>query len=329
MKTNRKYNDSKFLYLVPVFPIVFSIFFGCSNKPGVTNAPASMSLTRQDKATLAALDKTIAKAKAGAMSGYFGKVDLLMNRVPYLKKTKRGRFAVVTPLLESIGSSAALPMIEKLRHKEKPGGFSESSWIAWRIGLLEALSDFKDKRALIVAKDILLDPNTGEPVARAAASAIGTLGGEQESEMLISIASKKDEKGLAVLTALGRAREPNVIEFLGRVMSTDTDRARIKAAVRSMRTLANKWAWRSGSLGTRDEQEEFQQKATRKLLIGFKAHFQDPLLNEEFVKALEVVDWPGATGILDAMMEHASSQGLQKALSELKTRLENNPLNRK
>lgn len=99
-------------------------------------------------------------------------------------------------------------------------------------GIVKALGEIRDQRALSVLMTALKDNNSF--VSSGAASALGRLGNSQAVESLLSVAEKGDEswRTIAAIQALGETGEVRAIEPLRRIMDSQQADDKVREACR-------------------------------------------------------------------------------------------------
>jgi len=255
----------------------------------------------------------------------FEAVQAVRQELPALDRAKRGRYAIVTPLLRSLGPEALLPMLEALLD-EPDAALGDTARIAWRVGLLEAVGRLRDARSVPVLER-MLDRASEPPVARAATEALGKLGTDRSIERLLRLARTPTAKGRAVLSGLGEARRLEVASFLGDVLRKRPDRETARVAIRSLRTLGNAWAWQTDAVAAAGDGDAVRRASAEILIGSFAASRGNDQLREAAAKALLVVDHPDTPALIEAARGRAGP-AQSAALDELAERFADNPLHR-
>lgn len=192
-------------------------------------------------AELATLQREIAAAKKATPKAFVA-VAQVRAQMAAIDAKKRGRFAPVTPRLNSI-PDATWALAEALAFD---GALDEtlplSAHIAWQSGLLEALGDRRDVKteAVLIAA---LNVESSPEVLRSAADGLGRLGTDGAASALIAAASaRRGSAREAVLAGMGSCRRVSVAGFLAKQLSLSTFEKEQLALVKSLSVIGNEWA---------------------------------------------------------------------------------------
>lgn len=192
-------------------------------------------------ADAAKIEKQVALAKK-AQPAAFEQVAKIQRDLTIIDAKKRGRFAPVTTLLNSV-PEATWALVEAIVSTgsvapEAP----RSAVVAWQTGLLESLGD----RRVLATEPVLiaaLEAATEPEVIRSAADGLGRLGTDGAATALIAAASKREGAARqAVFAGMGSCRRTAVAAFLARQLalaSTDSERL---ALVKGLSRVGNEWA---------------------------------------------------------------------------------------
>jgi len=285
---------------------------------GVVLNPSA--LRAPDRASLA---DQIAKARASNPT-VFANVAKLRTDLPRLDAQKRGRFVPVARLLRGLGRDALLPMLEELAvNAPARGSMTDSTWTAWRVGLVESVGSLRDSRSAPVLIAILESPHTDFMLIRAAAAAYGKLGTDRAAQDLIRLSRTKGPKQRAILAGMGHCRRIAVASELARVLSSRPDPATAVRVARSLGDLGSAWAWQTSSLAGNKEGPAVRSVAAQALMDAFVN--DDGEVREMATKALLVVNDPSTPGLISAARSRAGAD-LLPALDRLERQFANSPI---
>lgn len=194
-----------------------------------------------DPADAAKIEKQVALAKK-AQPAAFEQVAKIQRDLTLIDAKKRGRFAPITTLLNSV-PEATWALVEAIvsTGAVQPDA-PRSAVIAWQTGLLESLGDRRvlgTEPVLIAALEAATEPE----VLRSAADGLGRLGTDGAATALIAAASKREGVAReAVFAGMGSCRRTQVASFLSRQLglaSADSERL---ALVKGLSRVGNEWA---------------------------------------------------------------------------------------
>jgi HEAT repeat protein len=243
--------------------------------------------------------------------------------LPELDAHKRGRFAPITSIFKSMGKDALLPMLEELAFRGHPkGDLTDSAWIAWRAGIIDALGMLRDPRAESVLVAILDGPGTEFHVVRAAAAALGRLGSDTAAQKLVTMANVTGAKQMAVLAGMGECRRQSIALALSAAAIATKDAATAKVIAHSLGDVGSAWAWKTSIVAASGEESPVRAIAAKALLGVFVAHDDD--VRKTASNALMVVDDPSTPALIEAARKGASPE-LTAALDTLAQRFVKNP----
>ncbi|MBK9258839.1 MAG: HEAT repeat domain-containing protein [Polyangiaceae bacterium] len=291
----------------------------------VNAAPASGVMLAPDKLpanarTALALDIEAAKRQSPKA---FQALSVVRNDLPRLDANKRGRFAPIPAILKSMGKDALLPMLEELAFRGQPKGeLTDSAWIAWRAGVIEAVGMLRDARAESVLVTILDGSETEFHVVRAAAAALGRIGTDTAAQKLVTMSKLEGAKRKAVLAGMGECRRKAVAVALADVAIATPDAATAKIIAHSLGDVGSAWAWKTSIIASSGEEAPVRAIAAKALVAVFVAHDGDA--RKTASNALMVVDDPSTPALIDAAKKGAS-RDLAAALDALAARFARNP----
>jgi hypothetical protein len=279
-------------------------------------------LAPQDRA---ALITAIDAAKAQSPSAFQTLAELRRD-LPALDANKRGRLVPIAPILKGMGKDALMPMLNELAvDAQGRGDLTETAWLAWRVGLVEAVGMLRDGRSQPVLGAILEGPETEFPVVRAAASAYGKLGTDQVAQKLVALAKAKSPKQKAILAGMGDCRRRPVAEALASMLTARPDADTATVLARSLGDVGSSWAWQTPVISASGE-EDVVRGAAAKALVGAYLRYEGET-REAIGKAILLVDH-ASTPSLIAAAKHGAGTADSAALDALAQRLSKNPIRR-
>ncbi|MBI5548588.1 MAG: hypothetical protein HY901_32290 [Deltaproteobacteria bacterium] len=248
--------------------------------------------TRAADSELSALSQQIAKA-AREQPKSFQALDSLKRRLPELDKRKRGRLAVLTPVLKSMGQEALLPMLGELLKGAKGPELLPAARTAWAASLLEAVAALEDPRGLPVAQRMLA-VETDPDVVRAAALAVGATGGAASAQALADLARQPGPKQLPVVSALAQCRQLEAAEVLGELLAKHPEEEIARVAAKSLGQLASEWVWEIPTYASRPDRDAIRSAAAKALVATFLAYREGEVRTQaetslQIVRAAETV----------------------------------------
>ncbi|UQA58193.1 hypothetical protein [Polyangium aurulentum] len=287
---------------------------------GVLIAPDR--LAPQDRA---ALVTAIDAAKAQSPSAFQTLAELRRD-LPTLDANKRGRLVAITPILKGMGKEALLPMLNELAVDAKGrGDLTETAWLAWRVGLLEAVGMLRDSRSTAVLGAIVEGPESEFPVVRAAASAYGKLGTDAVAQKLIALAKVKSPKQKGILAGMGDCRRRPVADALASMLAARPDADTATLLARSLGDVGSSWAWQTPVIAASGEESAVRAIAA-KALVGSYLRYEGET-REAIAKAILLVDHDATPSLLATAKANAGTAD-QAALDALAQRFSKNPIRR-
>lgn len=292
-----------------------------------TAQPAGVALTVTElkQKDRDALLSRIAKARTEKPEA-FVKVRGVVDLVPQLDRTRRGRFASISRQLKAIGADGIAPMLEMLA-VEGParGQLTDSGWVALRVGLIEAVGMHRDPSAAPVLSAIL--KREKDPLmVRAAAEALGRIGSDETSAELVALAKAGGEKRLPVLAGMGYCRRAACATALSDASRAVTDVESARVVIRALGETGDAWAWATPST-KKSEQGAVRSTAAKALIDVFTRVHGDAQLRLEVQKAVLRVDDPATPGMIEGAKSGASPE-LARALDALKQKFKHSPLHK-
>jgi HEAT repeat protein len=266
--------------------------------------------------------------------GAFATVAKLRSQLPTLDAHKRGRLAPLTPALHGLGPAGLMAMLERLAVVAEPhDGLTPTAWMAWRLGLLEAVGALRDPRSEPVLQAIVASDLREPEVARAAAAALGKLGSDSAAKTLIARTNKvgagpPGAKQLGVLAGMGHCRRTVVAERLATVIRGSSDPQTIALVSRSLGDVGSAWAWQTPVVKQSGEESTTRRTAAAALVDAFVRHGDNRRLAKLITQAILVVDLD-ATPDLIAEARASAPSSLHGALDRLAKRFANSPLRRR
>lgn len=305
----------------------------------VSAAGAVVAPSELAPADAKALEALVAKARTTEAASFAAR-DALRAELPTLDAQKRGPHAPVSRPLKDLGPQSVPALLEAIAldaglgrgapvPAKPPAGLSESAWLAWRVGLLEAVGSHRDPASAAVLRAVLEHADLEAPVLRAAAAAYGKLGTDDAVRLLGRLAQGADARAEAALYGLGHARTPRSAQLLSGELGKLPSGSRALTIVHALGDVGSAWAWRAIERNPRgaDPKEAGATRlaATEALVRAFVPYGGEIRKNVE--KALLVVDDPRAVGLLEREKRGADAVTVA-AIDALLARLAKGPRGR-
>lgn len=290
---------------------------------GAVLSPESLPI---DVRTLLAQDISAARK---TLPSAFDRVADVRSKVATMDATKRGRFAPVAMSLKNIGPEVILPVLDALVFSDiGRRQWTESAWIAWRAGLIEAAGATRDPRGESVYKAILMSPEQEFYVNRAAAEALGKLSTDHAVSTLTQMATTPGSKQLAVIFGMGSCRRLPIVQTLGPLLdSTEpTNETLNLAIIEALGDVGNVWAWETPAPGDVPAEEQEVRALSAKHLVNAYTRLTGPS-RKAALKSILLVNHPSTLSWITAARVNATVT-TKNALDKLQSRFESNPLNR-
>jgi len=256
----------------------------------------------------------------------FSRVAAVWRALPAADASTRGRLAAMSPALAAIGREALPALLERLVLADPGRGeLTRSAWLAWRIGLIDAVGRLRDQRASAVLEALLARTELESEVRRAAAAALARLETDEAATVLVELSRLDGEAGLAVLAGMGHCRRVEVAKRLAEALGAAQSFEETHTVARSLATAASGPVWRAGLVRHPEEGDALRRIAATALIDAFMGGDEDR--QRVLTTALLVVDEPGAMRRIAEEREHASGERAA-ALDVLAGRLAANPVSR-
>jgi hypothetical protein len=279
-------------------------------------------LADKDRAALVA---AVAAAKTDKPAS-FELLARLRRDMPALDAQKRGRFVPVAAILKGMGQDALLPMLNEIAlDGQARGDWNETTWIAWRVGLVEAVGSLRDGHAEPVLVAILNGPEESFEIVRAGASALGKLGTDTAAQKLVALAKQSGPKQKGVLAGMGDCRRTVVAEALADALARAKDAETAALVARSLGDVGSSWAWKTPIVAASGEEQAVRFAAAKALVASYLRHEGDA--RSAITKAILIVDHPSTPALVEAQKRGASAADL-RALDALAERFKASPIHR-
>jgi len=181
------------------------------------------------------------RADRAAHPEHFARVHNLIGLQGRFYRTTRARTPEVTQELRALGADALLPMLDALAFSDYPRALSPEEREALEVGVLNALSALRDRRAEPVLRAAFERLSAPESV-RAAARALGSLAGDGEVAALTAAARQAGPRQAAALEGLGVTRRADAARVIAEVLDASSDVAAITGAARGLAEAGSTWA---------------------------------------------------------------------------------------
>lgn len=253
----------------------------------------------------------------------FDSVSALRAKVAVLDQRKRGGLAPVGMMLKPMGASAFWPLVEHAAFSSPARtDLTDSAWLAWRVGVLEALGMTRDSRALPIFTAVLSDANASQEVSRAAAEALGRIGTDEAALSLVKF-SADPRVGNAVQSSMGTCRRLTVATALVKHADAVVDEEQAKQLAKALGEVGNSWAWKTPAIAKAQTEEGAVRQLAAEALVRLFVRFEG-LARQAASNALMVVDAPNTSALIAAASREAS-EPTQQALTSLEQRYSRNP----
>lgn len=274
-------------------------------------------------AARAALIADIAAAKA-AHPAAFAAVASVRNSLPALDAQKRGRLAAITPLLRSIGPEGLFPMLGELAvEADARADLTDTAWLAWRMGLLEAVGSIRDGRSEATLTAIVDGPETDFAVMKAAVEALGKVGTDSAASRLVALSKRASPKQAAVLAGMGECRRIKAAEALSLAIGARPSGETARLVIRSLGNVGSAWAWKTPAVARSGEESAVRSLAAKALVGAFVAYEGET--RKGALMAILVVDDP-STPALIAAAKKGASPAVAAELDRLAAKFAKSPL---
>jgi HEAT repeat protein len=205
------------------------------------------------------------------------------------------------------------------------GTLSPSAWLAWRLGLIEAMGALRDPQAEPVLL-ALFRARLGDPrLERAAAVAYAKLGTEPVALRLIRAARGAAPNRRHALRALGHCRRQSSAAFLAQQLAGQPTEGDAEVLARALGDVGSAWAWRTPIIAASGEEQGVRRTAAHALVAAYAT--QRATVRQIIAKALLVVDHPDTMAIIRAERRKAPPAS-RSTLDELRRRFARSPLRR-
>lgn len=241
----------------------------------------------------------------------------VVEKMPDVEKTARGRAPSISRALRALGKDAFVPLLEAVAFDGVSAGLTPKGRLGLEMSLVEALGALRDERALPVLVATAKAPGKDAWLRRVAAEAIGTLGTDAAVTQLIALSKDKDAD--PILLGMGECRRTKAAEHLRDVLDKKPGKETAIAVVGALGGVGNALAWTtSGVREHADEEDAVRETAMRALVRAFVAY--DGEVRREASVALRTVAHKGTRdALVDA--KKGASAATREAIEELIDRL--------
>lgn len=277
-------------------------------------------LAEKERTTLRA---EINRAKA-EVPELFKTVENVALRAKELEAGGRARGIPLTMHFKPLGQRALFPMLDVLVFDARANDLPPAAASALRLGLIEAIGEIRDPRAVPVLAR-LLELAQDDSTVRASSEGLSRIGTDEALAIVTAAATKaRTDRGSsrerAILSGLHGARRASAARFLAERLEQNPDAETARVVVKALSGVGNAWAWQTLA-------DQSEAAATRsisaKALVNAYVRFGGEV-REQAAKAILVVDDP-STPALIAQAKKSASADLIPALDELDRRFAKNP----
>ena len=187
--------------------VTIALAAACFVHPALGADSGSWSVeTHLSRAESGRLKQLVEKDRTARQDAYKAVADVKL-ALPSMNHP--GRMPPVSQHLRRLGSKARLPLVAEIVTPKRDGGFSDHLWLAWRIGVVEALGELRDPSLgpLLLAT---LKSSSEPDLAVVAAAAYAKLGTDDVAASLVSLSKPGAATRFAVLSAMGHCRRLSV-----------------------------------------------------------------------------------------------------------------------
>ncbi|NUP09979.1 MAG: hypothetical protein HOW73_28355 [Polyangiaceae bacterium] len=211
--------------------------------------------------------------------------------------------------LHALGKDALLPMLEVLAFDEAQTGLAAHEKEALTVGMLYAVGEIKDARAVPVLTSVLMSRSSSDPVAMAAASALGKMCRSSDVKLLAEQAKGGNARELAGIFGLGECRSKEAADALVVVIRSAKGDAAVQA-VRALGNVGSSWVWAA----KKDEGKAVRKLASDALVDAFAASSS---LRKEASRAILKCDDEDALVRIRSAKDKASKAGRTADVTDL------------
>ena len=290
--------------------------------PTMASAEPLVRASSIPAAPRAALLSDISHAKQ-AHPASFEKVKAVRLDVITRDKQKRGGLAPITPLYRALGRDALLPMLAELMDEPHATDMPTSATLAMRLGLLQAIGELRDARAVPVLEAVLDAPTGDARIARTAAAALGNIGSDAAVDALLSRTERAGATRLAVLAGLGSCRRAKAAGALAALLGGSLDDETADVVAGALGDLGNAWAWQTSKVAASGERDVVAGLAASALVRAFVT--RDGRVRARAEKSLMLIGADAALVELRAARDGADT-ATRAAIDALLVRLEKSQL---
>ena len=323
-----KVNYRKYISIwVTLFILIILLYSYKVNafEPLKINISTKQNILRVNDTKLLNVKKDIEEFK-NKQPEIFKIVSSIKVRAIELDKYKRGRLAIVTPVITSFGNNIFFPVLfELLYNTKKPDEMTWTAWIAWRVGLLESIGSFRNDKTLPVLKSVLYKSKEEPDIIFAAVQSIGKIATDESVDFLIAYSRQPQINRFKVLAGMGFARRLKMAEYLADLLTKCSDKEEIHIVIKALGKLGNIWAWETPVISKSGEGALSREVAAKAIIKTFTKYSNNSHIKRSAAHALVVIDWTGSIGFIESISKSETSN-LKKDLLSLKNRLIKSPL---
>lgn len=285
-------------------------------------AGVALDARNLDAKSRAELTAQIAAAKQQTPELFTSAFDIAQ-RAGELDAAGRTPGIPLTRHFRNLGPRAYYPLMELLVFDaHAPAGLSDSATSALRLGVIEAIGQIREARAVpFLAR--LLDARDVATV-EAAAAGLAKIGNDDALTALTSAAVRakaaEGPRERAILAGMHDCRRERAARFLADRLRERPEAETARVIVKSLGGVGNRWAWTT--LAARTEEAATRTLAAEALVTAFVAYADD--VRESSAKAMLVVDSPTTTALVAAAKASAPRDTVL-ALERFERRFAANP----
>jgi hypothetical protein len=243
-----------------------------------------------------------ARAQDPEMFATVEKIDLW--RPEKARHTRGQKSSAVGVVYRRLGPRARFALAELAAFCGPPRtGANDAAWHALQVALIDAIGAAGDPLLAPILRAAFAGP--ADDIAGAAAIGLGRLG-DTELSLLLEHANPGDRRFFAAVQGLGASHKPRAVSVLARLLDGQMDGSAAALVADALAECGSSWAWATGKLGSKADQEAVRRKAAEALVRNY---LRLPLDAEAHVSdALRRVGHSSTDRLIDAAWSSASPE---------------------
>ncbi|MBN2381343.1 hypothetical protein JXQ70_00535 [bacterium] len=256
----------------------------------------------------------------------FAAVKQVRDNLAELDAVKRGRLAVITPLLKSIGEKALYPLLEHIAVSDPgPTGLTTTAWLAWQLGLLEAVGMLRDGRTAPVLRAVIQSEQHELEVFETAVAAYAKLATDRVVQDLLELSSCPEPKRASVLAGMGFCRRLDIARHLATTLQENPDQNTALIVARALGRIGSALAWQTEIIALSGQEGPVRTMAARSLVEAYLRF--SPEVQKMIIRSLLMIDHPDTLDYIQELRMTTNPDRYQE-LDQLIERFQKSPLRR-